>query len=115
MTLPENIRNEIIECLAPLHLQKIILFGSYAYGTPHQDSDLDLLVVTDEDFMPANYKEKSAIYLKVATHLRNLERKIPIDLIVHTRSMYGKFTELNSMFCRKIKRDGVVLYDKHGG
>ena len=41
------IRNEIVSRLKPLDLDKIILFGSYAYGTPRKDSDIDLFLVKD--------------------------------------------------------------------
>ena len=92
-------------------IEQAILFGSYAYGTPHDDSDIDLLVVTGDDYMPANYKEKSNIYLKAAMLIRDIEKKVPIDLIVHTKKMYERFTELNSMFYRKIEKEGIVLYD----
>jgi len=37
----EQIKSEIVDRLKPLNPNKIILFGSYAYGTPHQDNDID--------------------------------------------------------------------------
>jgi uncharacterized protein len=112
MSLDESLKHEILKRLLPLQPEKIILFGSYAYGEPHRDSDLDLLVVTHDDFLPQNYKEKSDIALQVSHVLTELEKKIPIDLIVHTKKMYERFVELNSMFCRKIHRDGVILYER---
>ncbi|SMP87795.1 Nucleotidyltransferase domain-containing protein [Epsilonproteobacteria bacterium SCGC AD-308-E02] len=48
----EALKHEIVERLKPLDLDKIILFGSYAYGTPNEDSDIDLYVVTKDDFIP---------------------------------------------------------------
>ena len=101
---------EIIERLKPLHPEKVILFGSYAYGEPHKDSDIDLLVVTGDEFIPRNYREKSEIYLKVAYLMWDIEKRMPIDLIVHTKKMHEKFIELNSMFCRKIQRVGERTY-----
>ncbi len=52
MTLDKTIEHEIIERLKPIHPEKVILFGSYAYGEPNKDSDIDLLVVTQDDFIP---------------------------------------------------------------
>ena len=43
----EKLKDEIVERLKPLEPDKIILFGSYAYGTPNKDSDIDLLLVKD--------------------------------------------------------------------
>jgi len=87
----------------------VILFGSYAWGTPGKDSDIDLLVVTDDDVMPQSYKEKSDIFLRVADCLEDIEREIPIDLIVYSKTMFERFLELRGMFSRKILRDGVPL------
>ena len=44
----EEIKYEIIERLKPLRPNKIILFGSYAYGTPNEDSDIDLFLLKDD-------------------------------------------------------------------
>jgi uncharacterized protein len=43
----ENLANLIIERLKPLNPLKIILFGSYGYGTPNTDSDLDICVIKE--------------------------------------------------------------------
>ena len=56
------------------HPDRIILFGSYAYGTPHKDSDVDLLVV-----MPAKNETRQAVRICLA-----LDRDFPMDLIVRT-------------------------------
>jgi len=102
---------ELVERLKHINLHKIILFGSYAYGEPNKESDIDLLVVTQDEFIPQNFKEKTAVYLRVARMIQEIEEKMPIDLIVHTKTMHEKFLALNSMFCRKIVRDGVILYE----
>ncbi len=44
----EVLKDEIIERLKPLDPQKIILFGSYAYGTPTQESDIDLFLLKED-------------------------------------------------------------------
>jgi predicted nucleotidyltransferase len=105
----EELKAQIVERLKPLNPQKIILFGSYAYGTPHEDSDIDLYVVTNDDFMPQSWREKSKVYLNVANMLDDIMKKYPTDLIVHTKAMHKKFLELNSYFSRVIMNDGVVL------
>ena len=61
----ESIKLEIIKRLEPLNLDKVILFGSYAYGTPNIDSDIDLYVVTKDEYTPQNWKEKSELTRKV--------------------------------------------------
>ncbi|WDN87056.1 hypothetical protein BuS5_00024 [Desulfosarcina sp. BuS5] len=58
--LDGKIKSEILQCLKNENLHKIILFGSYAYGTPCADSDIDLIVVSNARGMSKNYKD----YLK---------------------------------------------------
>ncbi len=105
----EEIKSEIVERLKPLNPDKIILFGSYAYGTPHRDSDIDLYVVTNDDFLPKNFQENMNIKLKVIKILDELTDKIAMDIIVHTKKMNERFIELNSYFARTIYTKGEVL------
>ena len=102
----------IVERLVKIKPYKIVLFGSYAYGNPHKNSDVDLLVVTNDDFLPKNFSEKNALYLGVSELLLDLKKQFPIDLIVHTKAMHRKFIELGSMFSKTISTNGIVLYEK---
>ncbi len=43
MKLEESLKQEILERLKPFQQEKVILFGSYDYGEPNKDSDLDVL------------------------------------------------------------------------
>ncbi len=110
--LTEDLTIKLVELLKKIDPNKIILFGSYAYGEPNPGSDVDLLVVTEDDFLPKDFAEKNAIYLRVSNSITDLEKKVPIDLIVHTKAMHRKFLEMRSMFSRKIVTDGKVLYEK---
>ena len=105
----ENIKLEIVEKLKPLNLDKIILFGSYAYGQPHQDSDIDLYVVTKDDFIPNSWREKNKIYANVISHIRHIAQEYPTDLIVHTKKMHEKFLEINSSFSKELHSKGIQL------
>ena len=66
-------------------------------------------VVLRDDFIPGNFRENMEVYLKVSTVLRDLKRRLPIDLIVYTRSMYERFIELKSSFSKEILSKGVNL------
>lgn len=105
----DKLKNEIITRFKPLNPEKIILFGSYAWGTPEQHSDLDLYIVTNDDFMPRNWNEKTDVYLKVLDKLDDLQDTIPVDVIAHTKPMHQKFIDMDSAFCIKIMRDGISL------
>ncbi len=105
----EKLKLQIAERLKPLNLDKVILFGSYAYGKPNDDSDIDLYVVTSDDFMPKTWREKSDIHINVLNAMKDLSQQYPTDLITHTRAMHRKFLEMDSMFSRKILKDGIVI------
>jgi len=103
----------IVERIKKIHPQKIILFGSRA-GTPgSSDSDVDVLVVTSDDYMPDDFAAINRIYLEVSNLLTDIEREVPVDLIVHTRPMHKKFIEMGSSFAKTIQSQGVVVYEKN--
>ena len=85
---------------------KIILFGSYAYGTPHADSDVDILVI-----MPARNQLDQAVKIELAC-----DPPFPLDIIVRTpHNMQWRLAEGES-FLREITTKGKVLYEKnHAG
>jgi predicted nucleotidyltransferase len=82
--------------------QKIILFGSHAYGQPHADSDVDLLVI-----MPARNQLDQAVRIRW-----ELPAPFPMDLLVRTpKNMRGRLAEGDS-FLTEIVTKGKVLYEK---
>ena len=100
------------ESLKTINPYLVLLFGSYAYGTPNQDSDIDLLVVTNDNFIPKNYDERINLQLKISSHIFEFAKQIPIDLIVYTIPMYKKFIEQNSSFAHEITTKGKILYER---
>jgi len=105
----EQLKLDIIKRLKPLNLERVVLFGSYAYGTPNDDSDIDLYIVTKDKFVPQSFREKSALTKSVSRAIRDLRTIIPIDLIVHTKLMSEKFIELDSSFSQEIHSKGTIL------
>ncbi|MDK9693186.1 MAG: nucleotidyltransferase domain-containing protein [Sulfurimonas sp.] len=108
--ISDNLKNTIVSQIsAAVKPFEIFLFGSHAYGIPHKDSDIDLMVVIDSDVIPQNYDEKSAIYLSVSRAIRTLRSEVPIDLIVYTKPEFNRFKEIGSLFSQKILNEGVRL------
>ena len=81
------------------HPEKVILFGSYAYGTPTEDSDVDLFIIM-----------KTGIsILKQASLIRGeLPSNIPIDVIVRTPEQVEERKE-GDFFIKQILKEGVYL------
>ena len=83
------------------HPERIILFGSYAYGTPNEDSDVDLLVV-----MPLPNKGRGR-----ASDIRlHLDVTFPLDLVVCDPEYVVQRIEMNDFFLQEITKKGKVLY-----
>jgi len=82
--------------------EKIILFGSYAYGVPHADSDVDILVV-----MPARQQHTQAVRIRWA-----IPAPFPMDLIVRTPKNLQWRLEEGESFHTEIVSKGKVLYEK---
>jgi predicted nucleotidyltransferase len=82
--------------------EKIILFGSYAYGTPHADSDVDILVI-----MPTRNQIDQAFKIRCA-----VPTQFPMDLLVlKPRNVQWRLEERES-FLTEIMTKGKVLYEK---
>lgn len=80
--------------------QRIILFGSYAYGIPKKGSDVDLFIIMDTD-IPVR---KQAYLIR-----RELQESIPIDIIVRTPQQVEERIKLGDFFIKHIMQKGVVL------
>ncbi len=84
------------------HPERIVLFGSHAYGHAGRDSDVDLLVVM-------SYVGKS---WETATQIRNRVRpSFPLDLLVRSPDQVRERLGMGDPFLREIVRDGKVLYE----
>jgi predicted nucleotidyltransferase len=89
------------------HPEKIILFGSYAYGKPHVESDVDLLVI-----MPARNVIDQAVRIDQA-----FEAPFSLDLIVRTPKQIeiGLREDDCDWFLHEIIEKGKVLYEAEDG
>jgi len=105
----EKVKLDIVKRLKPLNPEKIILFGSYAYGTPNANSDIDLYVVTKDEFIPQNFREKMSIISKISNAIDDIREDNAVDLLVHTKMMADKFKALDSSFSRDLLTRGIVL------
>src|SRR5438105_9774805 len=83
------------------HPDKIILFGSYAYGKPHADSDVDILVV-----MPCRNQIDQACRISLA-----FDPPFPLDIIVRKPYTMNWRLKEGDSFLREITSKGKVLYE----
>ena len=104
-----KVLNQIVERLnGNLDISEVILFGSYAWGTPEGDSDIDLLVVSNKRGFCRTYKERIKQRLQVKGFLRDLN--VPVDLFVYTIDEWNKLLESKAFFFKQIDEQGIRLY-----
>ena len=89
--------DRIMDKLGELNIYKVILFGSYANGSADEESDIDLLIVLDENTFPQNYDDWLEIKMKVRRVLREINNDVALDLLVYTKPQYEMMKkEMNS-------------------
>lgn len=93
-----QIAAKIAEQFSP---DKIILFGSWAWGTPHADSDIDMLVIKDTE----NTRELAR---QIDGHI--FPRRVPLDIIVYRPGQLEARSESGDFFSQTVLREGKVIY-----
>lgn len=103
--IDSNKINEVVTKIATrFNPDKIILFGSYANGTPNEDSDLDLLIVQDSD-LPM---QKRGLDIRLSL----IGSMIPIDLLIYTRSEFDQEKNKRFSFLNTAIKNSKILYER---
>ena len=101
--LNKKTKNEIINRIKKLNPEKIIIFGSHAYGEAGENSDLDICVVEK------NVENKLEEKKKIRDLLKNIE--IAKDILVPSVAEYDFYKkEINSVY-NDIDKKGIVLWE----
>ena len=100
LTMITDMKDRLVEAYDP---EAIYLFGSYAWGNPHEESDLDLLVVV---------KSSNDTHLSRAIVGRHAlwDFDVSKDVLVYTSKEFDEWSQTPTALAYKIKRDGKVLY-----
>jgi len=96
------IRSLILDSVKPGVIKKIYLFGSYAYGKPTKNSDIDLCVIIENKF------NRTYQHMKMALNLYNNDI-IPADLLVYKEKIFYNIKNPNSIE-NAILTKGILLY-----
>ena len=107
MIARQRIQEFADEVARRFHPDRIILFGSYAYGNPTEDSDVDLLVVMPHD---------GSSIAKAVEVRQAIRSGFPMDLLVYTDDYIKHRIEIEDFFLREITEKGEVLFEAdHAG
>ena len=96
----EEVKKRLVEVYDPI---AIYVFGSYAWGCPTEESDLDLLVVVDKS-------DEKTYKRPIAGHRALLGLNISKDLIVKTKEEFEEASSKITTLIYKIKNDGELIY-----
>lgn len=103
-TIPAGLLEEVVERLkTEFQPEQIFLFGSHAWGTPHEDSDVDLMVIVRES------GERAIRRMQRAHHcLGDLD--MSKDVFVQTREEFDRYKDLRPSIQHQILQSGRKLY-----
>jgi predicted nucleotidyltransferase len=92
--------------LKTVDCERIYLFGSYAYGTPHENSDYDFYVVLQD-----NTEQPAIVMENIYWNLRLIKRQTPVDILAGHKSRFEERARFLTLE-QKILKEGVTLYDR---
>ena len=102
--IDEKLQEITKKIVGEFHPEKIILFGSWAWGTPGPDSDVDLLVVQKTPGSTRKMAEEISGSI--------FPRPFPLDIIVYSPERFEERIQLGDFFVQKILNEGYLLYAK---
>ena len=107
----EIILEKVRTSLQPLDVSKAYIFGSFANDSVQAESDLDLLVILNKKTISKNYQERMENKLLVRNALSEINKEIPIDLLVYTKAEFEILDHDRNAFFEEIMTKGKILYD----
>ncbi|MBI1928544.1 nucleotidyltransferase domain-containing protein [Candidatus Poribacteria bacterium] len=99
--LIQTIAQRVVQEYQP---ERIILFGSHAWGQPTPESDIDLFIVKETPLPPRDRR--------IMVQRLFFPRHFSLDVLVYTPQELARSLSKNNFFIRQILEKGVVLYDK---
>jgi predicted nucleotidyltransferase len=96
-----DIKNSILKFVPARY---IYLFGSYAYGNPNEESDIDVYIIT-----PDNINNFSELYTNIIVDL-SYKKIFFIDLLLSTESIFNS-RKVKNIFERTIFQKGKIIYE----
>ena len=110
----DAVLNSIVNSIKPSDPYKIVLFGSYANGTPNEHSDIDIMVILDNNHVAKTYEERLNKKISIRNLVLEINRKIPMDILVYSKEEFNIVKSYGNYFIDDIEKTGKVIYEKAG-
>jgi predicted nucleotidyltransferase len=107
-----EILDNLVFSLRPSNPYRIILFGSYAKGNQNEHSDIDLMVILDNDHISRTYAERLDKRISIRKLVLETNRKIPLDILVYSKAELRKIKEYGNYLIEEIEKTGKIIYKK---
>lgn len=107
MKLSQQVKEQILDALLPLEPKNIILFGSYAWGEPTKDSDIDIVFVGKEKGFFSSFEDRVLEKEKILRRLTNIDR--PFDVLNYKDDEWDALLKTPNQFIKKIQAHGINL------
>ena len=104
----------LVASLKPSDPYKIILFGSYASGNPDKHSDIDIMVILDNNHVSKTFEERLDKKIAIRNLLLEINRKVPLDILVYSKEEFNIVKNYGNYFIDEIEKTGKVIYEKAG-
>ena len=101
-TVIDEVRNRLVKAYDPV---AIYLFGSYAWGSPDDESDLDLLIVIEKSDLKSYHRHSPGQRALFGLGISK-------DLIIYTQAEFNHYRADITTLCHDIEKNGKLLYVK---
>ncbi len=93
-------------------VMEIVLFGSYAWGKPTEESDVDLAIVLNGLNKPESYLERIKRNSKITSFIKEIRIEKPVDFIIYSSEEWQLLLTEKSELINEIENAGVKFYEK---
>jgi predicted nucleotidyltransferase len=108
----DNYVDQLLEALKQADPYRIILFGSCAKGTADENSDIDMLVILDNNDVAKTYEERINKKLYINRLVRNINYRIALDILVYSKEEYKIVKDNGNYIIDEIENTGRIIYEK---
>jgi predicted nucleotidyltransferase len=107
-----SVLDQLVFLLKPSDPYKIILFGSHSKGYFDENSDIDIMIILDNNHVSKTHSERLNKKINIRNLVLEVNRKIPLDILVYSKEELNLIKNHGNYFIDEIEKTGKILYEK---